>query len=142
MGRSPACEERPRAQWCRRWPPTEQERTEETGRGADPGRPKRRSENRKLEAASLHHWARGPTSGNGTTPDNQRSILRPLPCGRAECHTMAKSRGASPRATARVRRSVLRAVVQAQGLLKIRPAKRYLLFWCLTLIPSDISLKQ
>ena len=38
-------------------------------------------ESRPAGVASLHRWARGPTSRNGTTPDNQRSLLRPLPAG-------------------------------------------------------------
>jgi hypothetical protein len=82
-------------------------------RGACTDRP------RTAGAASLHRWARGPTSRNGISPDNQRSWYPPATCGRAECHTMATSAGASPRAIRARAPSVLWAVVQRVDSLKM-----------------------
>ena len=75
---APNCEERPRAQWCRRWPPPEQERTRDTVRRSEPASATHaHSRNKTGGVASRHRWARGPTSRDGTPPDNQRSWYPP-----------------------------------------------------------------
>ena len=78
MGRSPECEERPRAQRCRRWPPPEQEHTRDTVRRSEPASATHaHSRNKTGGVASRHRCARGPTSRDGTPPDNQRSWYPP-----------------------------------------------------------------
>ena len=81
----------------RRWPPRELENTGETW-------PRRTERIDSTEWPACPRSPRRPTRRNGTTPDNQRSLLRPLPAGVRSAQRWRKTEALSPRATARVRR--------------------------------------